>query len=127
MAKKAKIDGTLDPNRPDPLNNPDDKPKTRAANKVTIELSPKVVSILKQGAAELSVKMPDLLRRLGESPLIEEAADTILGNIAAQALQKLQKWVPNQPPTTPPPVVRDLDDTPDLDGDLDRRDAVYRP
>jgi len=86
--KKANIEGVLAGE-----NDPVPQPKTRAANKVTIELSASVVSILKQGSAELSVKMPDLLRRLAESPLIERAADDLLEGIAKQALAKLSKWV----------------------------------
>jgi len=118
--KKANIEGTLDGDV-----QPTEAPKTRAANRITIELSPAVVNILKQGAAELSVKMPDLLRRLAESPLIEKAADALLEGIAAQALQKLQKWIPSAPPGTPPSYPHPMDsDSRDLDGDLDRRDAV---
>jgi len=99
-------------------------PKTRAANRVTIELSPAVVSILKQGSAELSVKMPDLLRRLAESPLIERAADDLLEGIAKQALAKLSKWV-SDPIVTGAEAAQGMTlERRDLDGDLDRRDAV---
>lgn len=88
------------------------QPKTRAANKVTIELSPKVVSILKQGSAELGVKMPDLIRRLAESPLIERAADDLLEGIAKQALAKLSKWVSEPVVSGPNPAEREIVDDP---------------
>jgi len=105
--KRANVEGVLTGE-----NDPVPQPKTRSANKVTIELSPAVVSILKQGSVELSVKMTDLLRRLAESPLIEKAADSLLEGIAAQALQKLQKWIPAAPPGTSPspPMERNVEE-----------------
>lgn len=97
--KKANVEGTLDGGN---QQDGEAKTKTRAANKVVIELSPRVVSILRQGSSELAVKMPDLLRRLGESPEIERAADALLEGIAKAALEKLQKWVPSSTPSTKP-------------------------